>query len=103
MALYYELSIDDAGFAAFFAAHKHAGYSPQQLGNVREVKLAGGVVGFFRPVGSVGSGAQRISCGTGSGAISDSAGTTPSSPRDEAAKDHNGGCRLGYPSRTSLS
>lgn len=77
MALYYELSIDDAGFAAFFAAHKHAGYSPQQLGNVREVKLAGGVVGFFRPVGSVGSGAQRISCGTGSGAISDSAGTTP--------------------------
>jgi hypothetical protein len=44
-----------AWFAASFAAEKNANYSPRELTNVREVKLAGGVIGFFRPVSCGGS------------------------------------------------
>src|SRR5271169_3163 len=55
VALYYELDAGDAGFAASFAATKNAGYSPRELQNVQEVKLAGGVVGFFRSVSCGGS------------------------------------------------
>jgi hypothetical protein len=55
VALYYELGVGDAGFGAFFAATNNARYSPRELGNVREVKLADGIVGFFRPVSCGGS------------------------------------------------
>jgi hypothetical protein len=55
LALYYELGAGDAGFAAFFAAKNNAPYSPRELGNVREVKLIGNIVGFFRPVSCGGS------------------------------------------------
>ena len=50
VALYYELDVGDAGFAATFAAKNNSPYSPRELGNVREVKLTRGIVGFFRPV-----------------------------------------------------
>jgi hypothetical protein len=53
--LYYELDIGNAGFAATFAASENPGYSPSELGNVRKVKLASGVTGFFRPVSCGGS------------------------------------------------
>lgn len=55
VALYYELDVGNAGFAASFAATNNARYSSRELPNVREVKLAGGVVGFFRPVSCGGS------------------------------------------------
>jgi hypothetical protein len=55
VALYYELGVGDAGFAASFSARKNAGYSPRELPNVEEVKLAGGIVGFFRSVSCGGS------------------------------------------------
>jgi hypothetical protein len=55
ITLYYEQDIGDARFAASFAAEKNASYSPRELSNVREVKLSGGVVGFFRPVSCGGS------------------------------------------------
>lgn len=53
--LYYELNAGNAGFAALFGATKNPDYSPQELVNVREVKLAGGITGFFRPVSCGGS------------------------------------------------
>jgi hypothetical protein len=53
--LYYELGVGDAGFAASFLAKKNAPYSPRELANVQKVKLAGGIVGFFRPVSCGGS------------------------------------------------
>jgi hypothetical protein len=55
LALYYELDVGDAGFAASFAATKNAGFSPRELPNVQEVKLAGGIVGFFSSVSCGGS------------------------------------------------
>jgi hypothetical protein len=55
VALYYELEAGDAGFAAFFGARNESPYSPRELGNVREVKLTRGIVGFFRPVSCGGS------------------------------------------------
>jgi len=55
VALYYELDVGNAGFAASFAATNNARYSPRELPNVREVKLAGDIVGFFRPVSCGGS------------------------------------------------
>jgi hypothetical protein len=55
VALYYELRMGNAGFAASFAATNNARYSPRELTNVRDVKLAGGIVGFFRPVSCGGS------------------------------------------------
>ncbi len=55
VALYYELGVGDAGFSALFAATNNARYSPRELPNVREVKLADGIVGFFRPVSCGGS------------------------------------------------
>jgi hypothetical protein len=55
VALYYELEVGDAGLAAFFAAKNKSPYSPRELGNVREVKLTRGIVGFFRPVSCGGS------------------------------------------------
>jgi hypothetical protein len=55
ISLYYKLGIGDAGFAALFAAEAHPGYEPQELGNVREVKLPHGLVGYFRPVSCGGS------------------------------------------------
>lgn len=55
VSLYYELGMGNAGFAAFFGAKNNASYSPRELPNVREVKLAGGIVGFFRPVSCGGS------------------------------------------------
>jgi hypothetical protein len=56
----YEVTLDygsggNAGFAASFSATRDAKYSPQELGNVREVKLANGVAGFFKPVSCGGS------------------------------------------------
>lgn len=55
VTLYYELNAGDAGFAALFEAANNPGYSPQELGNVRQVKLANGITGFFRPVNCGGS------------------------------------------------
>jgi hypothetical protein len=55
LALYYEMGAGDAGFAAFFAAKNNASYSPRELPDVREVKLVGDIVGFFRPVSCGGS------------------------------------------------
>jgi hypothetical protein len=55
LALYYEAGAGDAGFAASFSAKNSAPYSPRELPNVREVKLVGDIVGFFRPVSCGGS------------------------------------------------
>ena len=55
VSLYYELDAGDAGFAAAFEATNDPRYSPRELGNVREVKLATGINGFFRPVNCGGS------------------------------------------------
>src|SRR5215471_10298006 len=55
VALYYELDVGDAGFAAFFAAKNNSPYSPQELPNARKVKLTRGIVGFFSPVSCGGS------------------------------------------------
>jgi hypothetical protein len=55
VALYYELDVGDAGFAAFFAANHNSPYSPREIPNVRKVKLTHGIVGFFRGVSCGGS------------------------------------------------
>lgn len=55
IALYYELGVGNAGFAASFEGKNNAAYSPRELPNVREVRLANDVVGFFRPVSCGGS------------------------------------------------
>jgi len=55
VALYYELGAGHAGFAASFSSKKNDRYSPRELPNVRKVKLAGGIIGFFRPVSCGGS------------------------------------------------
>jgi len=55
VSLYYELDGGNAGFAAAFEATNNPRYSPRELGNVREVKLAAGINGFFRPVNCGGS------------------------------------------------
>lgn len=55
ISLYYELDVGDAGFAASFAGDSKGRYSPQEIPNVRAVKLAHGLVGFFRPVSCGGS------------------------------------------------
>jgi hypothetical protein len=55
VSLYYELGAGDAGFAASFGASGHLRFSPRELGNVRKVKLANGIAGFFRPVSCGGS------------------------------------------------
>ncbi|HVC46926.1 MAG TPA: hypothetical protein VND90_06735 [Terracidiphilus sp.] len=51
----YELGVGDSGFAAFFTAKVHPKYAPKDIGNVREVKLSHGFVGYFRPVSCGGS------------------------------------------------
>jgi hypothetical protein len=55
ISLYYELGVEDAGFAASFAAKGHPNYAPRDLPNVQEVRLSRGLVGYFRPVGCGGS------------------------------------------------
>jgi len=55
ISLYYELGIGDAGFAAFFTGQADAKYRPEELPNIKEVKLARGTKGFFRPVSCGGS------------------------------------------------
>jgi hypothetical protein len=55
VSLYYKLGVGNAGFAASFGAKNNAPYSPRELSNVREVELARGIVGFFRPVSCGGS------------------------------------------------
>lgn len=55
VSLYYELDVGNAGFAALFKATNNRHYSPRELANVHEVKLAGGITGFFRPVSCGGS------------------------------------------------
>jgi hypothetical protein len=55
VSLYYELDAGEAGFAASFEATNNPLYSPRELGNVRELKLANGITGFFRPVSCGGS------------------------------------------------
>jgi hypothetical protein len=55
ISLYYELGIGDAGFAAFFTGQADAKYRPEELPNVKEVKLARGTKGFFWPVSCGGS------------------------------------------------
>lgn len=103
VALYYELGVGDSGFAAFFAARNNAQYSPRELGNVSEVKLADGIVGFFRPVSCGGSCAPANLWWEQGGALyQNSTEAVFYSPRKEAAKDHNGGCQLGYLGRPSV-
>ena len=53
--LYYKSGEGNAGFAASFMATTNPDYSPQELPNVRQVKLAGGITGFFREVSCGGS------------------------------------------------
>ena len=55
VGLYYELDLGDAGFAASFNATKNPRYSPRELRNVHEVKLARGGNGHFMPVSCGGS------------------------------------------------
>jgi hypothetical protein len=55
ISVYYELGVGEAGFAALFAADANSGYDPRKLPNVREVKLAHHVRGFFWPVSCGGS------------------------------------------------
>jgi hypothetical protein len=55
ISLYFELDEGNAGFAASFGASDNPRYSPQELPHVREVKLATGITGFFRPVNCGGS------------------------------------------------
>ena len=47
VALYYELDVGDAGFAALFAAKNKFSFYSEELS---KVKLTRGVAGFFRPV-----------------------------------------------------
>lgn len=53
--LSYKLGIGDAGFAAFFGAQGDPNYDPQDLGNIRKVELAHGLLGYFSPVSCGGS------------------------------------------------
>jgi hypothetical protein len=55
VALYYELDVGNAGFAAFFGAKNNSAYSLRELPNVRKAKLTRGIVGLFRPVSCGGS------------------------------------------------
>lgn len=55
ISLYYELGVGQAGFAASLRAQANPKYHPQDLSNVSEVKLAGGIRGFFRPLSCGGS------------------------------------------------
>jgi len=55
VALWYELGAGDAGYAASFSGKNNPRYSPRELGNISEVKLTRGIVGFFRPVSCGGS------------------------------------------------
>jgi hypothetical protein len=55
ISLYYKLGVGDSGFSASFSGSANPGYSPQELGNVSEVKLARGLRGFFRPISCGGS------------------------------------------------
>lgn len=55
IALYYELGIGDAGFAAYFGAKDNPGFDPHDLGNIRKVKLSRGLFGYFSPVSCGGS------------------------------------------------
>ena len=54
ISLYYELGVGDAGFAALFAAQAKPNYDPRELSD-SEVKLARGMIGYFRPVSCGGS------------------------------------------------
>lgn len=55
ISLYYKLGVGDSAFAAYFAANARPKYAPKDLGNVREVKLSRGLVGYFRSVSCGGS------------------------------------------------
>src|SRR5204862_8131267 len=55
VALWYELGTGNAGYAASFSGKNNSPYSPRALGNIREVKLTRGIVGFFRAVSCGGS------------------------------------------------
>lgn len=55
ISLYFELGNGNAGFAAFFSGEAAPKYSPRELGNLSEVKLANGIRGYFRPINCGGS------------------------------------------------
>jgi hypothetical protein len=55
VALYYELGIGDAGFAASFGAQANPNFDPRDLGNIRKVELPHGLLGYFSPVSCGGS------------------------------------------------
>ena len=55
ISLYYELGVGDSGFAASFGADAHPDYGPEDMPNVRKVKLSHGLVGYFREVSCGGS------------------------------------------------
>src|SRR5690348_2593735 len=49
ISIYNELGVGDSGFAAYFSGEGHPGFSPEELPNVSEVKLAHGFRGFLSP------------------------------------------------------
>jgi hypothetical protein len=55
ITLFYKLGVGNAGFAAFFGAQGNPDYEPRDLGNIRKVALAHGLLGYFKPVGCGGS------------------------------------------------
>src|SRR5581483_3984724 len=55
ISVYVELGQGNEGFIASFGASENPRYSPQELPNVRELTLATGITGFFRPVNCGGS------------------------------------------------
>jgi hypothetical protein len=55
ISLYYKTVGEGILFAAFFKANRHPDYEISDIGNVSEVKLSRGLVGYFRPVGCGGS------------------------------------------------
>lgn len=55
ISLFYDLGMGDAGFAAFFAGSVKPDFKPQDLANVREVRLSRGIRGFFSEVSCGGS------------------------------------------------
>jgi hypothetical protein len=50
ISLFHKLGVGDAGFAASFHASKNRHFSPREIADVSEVKLATGITGFFRPM-----------------------------------------------------
>ena len=55
IVLWYELDAGNSGNAASFSGQANPPYSLRELGNIRQVQLTRGIIGFFRPVRCGGS------------------------------------------------